>query len=785
MTDLPRRLFFALLVFSPLAFGATETWSLALVGGGSVAALWLSLREARRKELPVYSPPGMLPLALFLAYVFCQAIPLPPLLLHLLSPHTWKLYSETVWVVRPGVWMPVSLAPRATLAEFLRVAGYGAFFLLTVQLLVDRKTLKKIPVFLALFGGGFAFVGILQFLLPNDRILWIVRDWPARTSHHFGTYVNGNHYAGLMEMILPVVLAMFLSAQPEYSYHSLREKIAEFFNHPRANTHILLGFSAILISTSIFLSLSRGGIFSILIALLALGFLAMKHGKDRKKGRQLVLFMVAMLLAVGFLGWGPIFDRFEGIRTSGGEIADQRLDYWEDSRDVIQDFPLFGTGFGTFAHIYPRYQSVYTHGLMVDHAHNDYIELLVEGGIAGTGLVVWFLFAVVSASYRKFSKRRNRTSIYLFLGGLAGLLSILFHSVTDFNLHIGANGLYFFFLLGLVASAAASRSPKSRRKTNLSVMLARRLSRTFVLLGVTALIGGVFYGGAALSAVCMRSFDRLDSLSQTEPKNITAALEQGKLARNLDPLSPQVPFILADLSLAVEDRAQALEYLTAALRLDPTNGEVAQKLGLLLELWGEEEKGKRLLWSGVENNASNPELRKVYASWLFSHGHWEEGLGQVRTAMTWDPRRSRDYLTLLALYGFDAESIDSALPPLCQAQIAFGDYLLDLGFDSRGERTYRRAIPFCTEGESPSTAPFWHLKKFYFDRGRTEEALQAIQQGIELFPRDPGFRREAGFLYERLGVTYRAIEEYRKSLLLDPGKGWVRKRLEILTEGGG
>ena len=74
-------------------------------------------------------------------------------------------------------------------------------------------------------------------------------------------------------------------------------------------------------------------------------------GKGPGRARRGLLFastIIVILYAVGWFGWGPIFERFQSIRNSQGEISELRLDLWKDSLNIIRDFPLTGTGFGSY-----------------------------------------------------------------------------------------------------------------------------------------------------------------------------------------------------------------------------------------------------------------------------------------------------------------------------------------------------------------------------------------------------------------------------------------------------
>ena len=235
----------------------------------------------------------------------------------------------------------------------------------------------------------------------------------------------------------------FLFYKPNVANTSLRDRIIELFNERWTNTYLLLGFSAVLIGTSIFLTLSRSGIVSLCLSMIVYGLIFLTRGTNKKRAVIIIVVFVLVVLSVGWFGWSPIFERFEKIRNPQGDISDMRIEVWKDSLKIIREFSPVGTGFGSFINIYPKYRTI-PGDSVADHAHNDYIEVLVNGGFVALMIFAWFLIALLYKTYRVFLKRRETYSIYLFIGSVTGIISILIHSVTDFNLHIGANGLIFF-----------------------------------------------------------------------------------------------------------------------------------------------------------------------------------------------------------------------------------------------------------------------------------------------------------------------------------------------------
>lgn len=136
---------------------------------------------------------------------------------------------------------------------------------------------------------------------------------------------------------------------------------------------------------------------------------------------------------------------------------------------MIKDFPLFGTGLGTFGYAYPLYKVSVQKPLIYLYAHNDYLQVLAETGVLGFASLMSALFIFFYSSLKaltRLSAAGNYFRFYVLLGSLTGIFSILVHSLTDFNLQIPSNALYFAFLIGL--SAAAGNGGGTGRRTTAS-----------------------------------------------------------------------------------------------------------------------------------------------------------------------------------------------------------------------------------------------------------------------------------------------------------------------------
>jgi O-antigen ligase/tetratricopeptide (TPR) repeat protein len=771
------RIFIFLLIFPPLAFGTVERWSLTVMESACVLAVCL-LFFGNRRAKTFHEVPGIVPLLLFLAYMIVQIIPLPPPVLKFISPNTYSLYRETVWAGGHAGWGSLSICRKDTFAEFFRLASYVSFYFLTVQILSKKEFLKKTMSTVILLGSLIAFFAILQYIIPNNKIYWIRGlTYPGTP---FGPYVNRDHYAGLMEMIFPIVLSLFLFSRPYTGYESLRQRISEAFNQQGTNVHILLGLAAVLTSTSVFLSLSRGGVISLSLSMIF--FCLMIAGRRKRGNRGLVIIAVfaLTLLAVGWFGWGPIIEKFKSLRDEQGDISNLRFDIWKDCIKIAGQFPLTGTGFGTLVDIYPKYRSIAASGLL-EHAHNDYIELASDGGIIACVLMGWFLLAVLSRSFRTFLKRREPYSVYLFVGSVTGLLSILIHGAGDFNLQIGANGLYFFFLAGLTVSAAHTRMRDGGGDGTLLKKKKYRHEQMIKAPALALLICGLTFNTGILAgkyfSSLMQNGGPEDHVKREDLARVKSLAYKASL---VDPLEARYHYEIANADWLSSDKEEALVQYEKAVSLDPPNAGYLQTLGLALSDSRENERADKLLRAGIDYDISNPVRYEVYSSWLISRGEKDAGLGYIRKAMALKPQKTREYITFLVLYGLDDEDIRSSLPDRVEPHLSFADYLGETGRDDLAEKEYLTALEYLRNEKEIRPSYFFHVYRYFAKKDMTDEAVMVMRRAVDALPENVHVRLAAGEAYERAGMFYKAIEEYRHALLIDPRNARAKKKLDEL-----
>jgi len=445
-----------LLIFTPLAFGSVQDWSAAVMELAAflVFAAWI-LKTRSREQGAVMQDTRLLALfGVVVLVIAVQLIPMPMDLLRMVSPATADIYRDFSGDA-PGAWRSISLSPRATQQYLLKLLAYAAVFFVVINHYRDRERVERLVraiVYLAFFLVLFA---LLQKATWNGRIFWLypieAHAESARNFSIWGPFINRNHFAGYLEMVIPLGLALviFHAAETKTSpQDSLAGKLAGLLSSRRLTRIGLWGGMCLVMAGAIFMTLSRGGIIAFLLSTAVLFLLArMRRGLKKRVG-PLVFVGLALLLMIMTAGWDKIEERFEQL---GEEQHLRRADVWLDSTRIVKDFPLLGTGFGTYGNIYPAYQT-HSSTTFYDHAHNDYVEMLTDMGIVG-----FAAFGVLSAAFlvlvfRQWLARHRAYVKAMGAGGLASCAAMLIHGLTDFNLHIPSNAMLLAVVAGLTWS---------------------------------------------------------------------------------------------------------------------------------------------------------------------------------------------------------------------------------------------------------------------------------------------------------------------------------------------
>src|ERR1700720_1515781 len=337
-----------------------------------------------------------------------------------------------------------SADPFLTRIELLRFAAYFIVFLLCAQVFREASDLVKLAWFLVFLGFSVGLLGIIQHFTSEGTIYWI-RQLP-QGGDVFGPYVNRNHFAGFVELVAPVGLALLV------------------FRGVRRDLSPMAGLLTILPVGALILSGSRGGIvcFGFEVAVLAL-LARTRKGPQGATMIAVAFVALASLALIAWLGAGKAIERFSKTRI-GDVTLSRRASMFRGAEHIFFDHPVKGVGLGTIVTVFPGYDTGYD-GLVVDHVHNDYIEALAETGLLGGLCGVAFLWLLFRGAWRSFTAEQGHFSRALHAGAIAAVCGMLLHSFVDFNLHIPSNALLFLLQAYLVTSAPLpSQNSKLHRR---------------------------------------------------------------------------------------------------------------------------------------------------------------------------------------------------------------------------------------------------------------------------------------------------------------------------------
>ncbi|NWF75702.1 MAG: O-antigen ligase family protein [Nitrospirae bacterium] len=431
-----------ILIFSVISFGAVEIWSLTIVEFSIFTVFIFYLIVIIQYKYANQNPEReqvkeekylLIVLLGFIAYILIQTLPMPAPFLRFISPKSYEIYS--FYSVEKVPSMSISLYTYKTKFEFVRSLSYFVFLILIIQSIRNRMSLERMLKIMCYFGFALAVFAIIQKATWNGKIYWLRELTTGGTP--FGPFVNRNHYAGLMGMLIPLSLGLALT----------RERFAR---------KILFGFLGLIMAVSLFLSLSRAGIISFFAGVSIFTLFLFWNKLRRKKVLVIPVFLFILFLYLLYLGIDPVIDRFYQTDIT----KEARFKLWSETMSAFKDFYLTGSGMGTFIYLYPLY-SKESFSTIYDHAHNDYIEFMLECGVIGILLFLLLLYFYIRILLK--TDWDSKSGI-INLSLLASVITIAVHSFFDFNLHIPSNALLLSAIIGISVANSRIISPSLKEE---------------------------------------------------------------------------------------------------------------------------------------------------------------------------------------------------------------------------------------------------------------------------------------------------------------------------------
>ncbi len=367
------------------------------------------------------------------AYVALQLVPLPAALVQLVSPGERAIVDALRSIGVSSPLASLSVNPDTTALFLFRIIGYLLLFLLVREF--SSRTLQSSSPWLnvaPLIGIGLVEAG------------WGLRQRLQGGEAH-GSYANKNHFAGLLEMVLPLAAARVL-------YLCFSEASGGESQFRRWMETACLSATSLVLFAALLDSESKMGLIAGVGALAVIGVL-WTLSRLRNWHRLLALACIGLLCLFGliFLPSDELVTRFGNVLTSSQNAGEGRWPIWLDTVNLIKAFPVFGCGLGNYQTAFLRFQTSVIDNTFA-FAHNDYLQLTAELGIAGLLILA---AGVVPLAVRPFrvALRYSRPQVrYVALGCAGAIAAMGLHSFADFNLYIPANAAVLVWILGIAAS---------------------------------------------------------------------------------------------------------------------------------------------------------------------------------------------------------------------------------------------------------------------------------------------------------------------------------------------
>ena len=547
------KLLIALLVFMPFALGARTAWSEEVVISLSgVIVICFSLKLVYHRAQGLIWTWAYVPIVAFLLIATLQLIPLPVDLLSVISPNTTALKTELLGDLpnggpgTPGLKsMTVSFYPNATRHDLRLILAVAGVFVVVLNVFRRPNQIKRLLMAIALIGGIIALVALIQDLFGSDKIYLVV---PSSHKAYSGPFINHSHYGQFMNLSIGAALGyLCVKLYEDFIGRKITPSVvADYFSSPSAKPFWLLVAIISLGAATVFLSLTRGGMVSMFIAVVFTTLLLAWRQSIKGHGWIMVVMVLAAFTCVQCIALDAVYDRLATLSVLEG--YEGRWQILKDLTASYRRFPILGTGLGTHSVVYPMFQHINTTALFT-HAENEYAQTMEETGLVG--LVSLIIFGIIIWSNYARNIRRDKLPICSAAYGLGfGLLVILVHSLSDFGQHVPANAfLSAIFCALLVALTRIGQN--DQQATQIAIPSWKSGCSAVLRIAVFLVVSGIYtwsFIGANNARIAKSHWSKV------------LTIEKGLVERNWQGTDAEYTDLISYAAAASERQPENIEY---------------------------------------------------------------------------------------------------------------------------------------------------------------------------------------------------------------------------------
>jgi O-antigen ligase len=439
------------LLWAPIPLASNRTWAIGvlLLMTLSLAAwtafAWRGASDLAWARLARFKWPLLL-LGGLAVLVHVQNIPLPASLLQWLSPEGLRAFTEAGVITRVQ-YQTVSTDPFQSGLFSVLSTIYFLVFGMSVLMLRDARRIEKLAVTLVISGLIQAIIATLLFATGASYSLFFAEFTHSRA---LGTFVYSNNLAAYLMLTLSVGIGLMLShigrgdwpaksGWRDWVVMSLR-----FLLSPKMRLRLML----VVMVIALVLTRSRMGNVAFFAAMLVTGLIGIVLYRKSAPGTTALitsLVIIDLLVIGGWVGVDKVVERVKETsvlqaHALSEETVEKRVEPAKYALGLISDFPLLGSGAGSFYQAFARYRPPEVNEYF-DHAHNDYIEITCDTGLMGISLIGLFVLGTVYVSLNTLRANVLPLARGMSFGVLMACIGLMLHSSVDFHLQIPAIAL--------------------------------------------------------------------------------------------------------------------------------------------------------------------------------------------------------------------------------------------------------------------------------------------------------------------------------------------------------
>ena len=451
------RLFYVLLgiVFLlPIPLGANRPWAWSLfqifIFALSIGCA-LHFRNSRWLGVGKYLKMVYLWLA-FIILASLQTIPMPEAIVAFISPKAHEIQAlanvSTFYF---------SLDPGQSAVNFFKLIAYFCLFICTLLLVNDEKRIKWLLGTMVAAGTFQAIYGALEILLGAQTSLIFGLDVKESTT---GSFVYKNHYANFLMMCLAAGIGLMVTSLQKDQMNSPKDWLRSIATTMLGNK-ALIRISLAIMVIALVMSRSRMGNTAFFVSMTIVGIMALILVKRRSKGLTILIISMFVIDLVIVSAWFGL-DKVQQRLTETSLQQESRDEVILDAAPMVLDFPLTGTGAGSFYSVFPSYKTTDVHSFY-DQAHNDFLQMTIEYGVPGVSILGFLVMFGFYKSVRALRKRRNSIFKGTAFACCMVIIGMLLHMTVDFPLQAFANASYFVIFLSLSMIISSLKLRRRRR----------------------------------------------------------------------------------------------------------------------------------------------------------------------------------------------------------------------------------------------------------------------------------------------------------------------------------